>query len=96
MISDPYQIIKHPVVTEKSTMAQDYNNTYSFIVDRRANKVEIKTAIERIFGVKVLQVRTIVRKGKPRRVRHQIFNQAPKKIALVRLPQGQAIEALST
>lgn len=95
MINDPYQIIKHPVVTEKSTLAQEYNNTYAFVVDRRANKVEIKTAIEKIFGVKVLNVRTMVRKGKPRRVRHQMFKQAPKKIAMIRLPEDQTIEALS-
>jgi large subunit ribosomal protein L23 len=95
VISDPFQVIKHPVVTEKSTVAQDNANTYAFVVDRRANKVEIRTAIEKIFGVKVLQVRTMLRKGKPRRVRHRVFNQPPKKIAMVRLAKDQSIEALA-
>lgn len=94
MINDPYQVIKSPVVTEKSTMAQEYNNTYTFLVDRRANKVEIKKAIETIFGVKVKKVNTMVRKGKPRRVRWRTFHQAPKKLAMVRLAEGQMIEAL--
>lgn len=95
MISDPYQVIKHPVVTEKSTMAQEYANTYTFEVDRRANKIEIKKAIEAIFEVKVKSVRTMLRKGKPRRVKAKMTKTAPKKLAMVRLPEGVTIEALS-
>lgn len=96
MIDDPYQVIKYPLVTEKSTLAQEFFNTYAFVVDRRANKVEIKKAVERIFEVKVQKVRTQVRKGKPKRVRMKLYHQAPRKIAMVRLAEGQMIEALST
>ena len=95
MISDPYQIIKRPLVTEKTTVAQEGWNAYAFVVDRRANKVEIRKAVESIFEVKVVSVRTLVRKGKPRRVKHRIHHQPSRKHAVVRLAEGEMIEALS-
>lgn len=95
MIKDPYTVIKRPVVTEKSTAALESANTYSFEVDRRANKVEIRKAIEQIFEVKVAAVRTFVRKGKPKRVKFSIHQRPEQKFARVRLAEGQMIEALA-
>jgi len=95
MKSDPYQVIKRPVVTEKTTMNQEFNNVYTFAVDRRANKIEIKKAIEELFEVKVDSVRTQIRKGKPRRLRGRVFAQPSRKIAMIRLKPGETIAALS-
>ena len=95
MINDPYLVLKRPVVTEKFATAQEEDNTYTFEVDRRANKVEIRKAIEHIFQVKVKKVRTLVRKGQDRRFRFRKFKQSDVKIAFVRLVEGEVIEALS-
>ena len=63
---NPYDIIKRPVLTEKS-YAGVPNKTYTFEVDKKANKVEIKRAIEEIFGVQVAKVTTAMMKGKLKR-----------------------------
>ena len=68
---DVYDVIYSPVVTEKSVRAIEEGNVYTFIVDRLANKVQIRQAVEELFSVKVQSVRTLIRKGKPRRVRQQ-------------------------
>jgi large subunit ribosomal protein L23 len=90
---DAYQIIKGPVITEKVTALTEFHNIYGFKVDRRANKVQIRRAVEKIWDVKVLNVNTLIRKGKPRRVRFQWSKQPDAKIALVKLAEGQRIEA---
>ena len=54
-----YDIIKAPIITEQSTKMIESDNRYTFKVDRKANKVEIKKAVETIFNVKVLKVNTI-------------------------------------
>ena len=59
-----YDIIKRPLMTEKTTLQKETFNQLSFEVDRRANRVEIKRAIEKIFSVRVATVRTIQVKGK--------------------------------
>ena len=64
-ISDPRDILIAPVVSEKSYGLLD-ENKYTFLVDPRANKTQIKIAVEQIFGVKVLSVNTINRQGKTR------------------------------
>ena len=84
-------IIKAPVVTEKSAyMGQD--NVYSFYVDLKANKTEIKLAIEKIFNVKVLEIRTINIHPKKRRVGRYYGLTNRKKKAIVKLAPGQTIE----
>ena len=90
---DAYQIIKAPVITEKVTGLTEFHNIYGFKVDRRANKVMIRRAVENIWDVKVLNVNTMIRKGKPRRVRSIWSKQPDAKIALVKLAEGQRIEA---
>lgn len=90
---DAYQVIKSPVITEKVTGLTEDANVYAFKVDMRANKVQIRSAVEKIWGVKVVSVRTQVRKGKPRRMKHTWSRQPDFKRALVRLAEGQRIES---
>lgn len=90
---DAYQVIKAPVITEKVTGLTERANVYAFKVDMRANKVQIRSAVEKIWGVKVESVRTSVRKGKPRRMKHTWSQQPDWKRALVRLAEGQRIES---
>jgi large subunit ribosomal protein L23 len=66
---DLVNVIIKPLVTEKSTHLQATRNVYAFQVHREANKQQIKQAVEKIYEVKVVDVRTMNRKGKPRRTR---------------------------
>ena len=85
------EIIKAPVITEKS-MADKENGKYTFKVDPRANKIEIKNAIEKIFNVKVISIRTLNVKPKKRRVgRYTGLTNRTKK-AIVTLAEGQTID----
>ena len=88
---DPRDIILKPVVSEKSYGLID-EGKYTFIVDPRANKTEIKLAIEKIFGVKVTAVNTINRKGKTRRTRNGVGKRKDTKRAIVSLAEGQRID----
>ena len=63
-----FEVIKKPCLTEKSNLLQEVENTVTFKVDPRANKIEIKKAVEELFDVKVQSVRTTPVKGKKRRV----------------------------
>lgn len=85
-------VIKKPVLTEKSTEAMNEQGRYTFEVDRRASKTEIKTAIEALYGVSVQGVQTRVHKGKMRRLRYGYVNERVRKTATVRLAEGQTIE----
>jgi ribosomal protein L23 len=60
-------IVRRPLVTEKTTYLQDALHQYVFLVHRDANRLQVKKAVEELFKVKVEKVRTMVRKGKPRR-----------------------------
>ena len=85
------EIIKAPVITEKS-VADKENGKYTFKVDPRANKIEIKNAIEKIFNVKVTSIRTLNVKPKKRRVgRYTGLTNRTKK-AIVTLAEGQTID----
>ncbi len=59
------EIILRPIITEKTTFMQEVGNTVCFEVDRRANKIQVRTAVEELFGVQVKGVRIVNRKGKP-------------------------------
>lgn len=84
-------IIKAPVVTEKSA-ALGEGNMYAFYVDPKANKTEIKLAIEKIFGVKVLEIKTINVHPKKKRVGRYTGLTNRKKKAIVKLNEGDTIE----
>ena len=91
---DPVYIIKKPLITEKSTMAQENANVYTFEVDRRATKTDIRSAVEQAYNVSVEKVNTIVRKGKSRRMRYGYVLEAKTKKAIVRLKEGDTIELI--
>lgn len=91
MIKDARDILKKPVITEKS-MALQGENKYTFIVDLKANKVEIKKAVEELFKVKVEKVRTMRYRGKMRRVRGIWGKTSDYKKAIVTLKDGSKIE----
>ena len=87
-----YQIIKRPLVTEKGTKQKEQSNQLAFEVDRRANKIQVRNAVESIFKVKVLNVRVMNVKGKERRVGRNVGRKADWKKAIVRLAPGENIE----
>jgi large subunit ribosomal protein L23 len=84
---DPRDILLAPVVSEKSYSLLD-EGKYTFIVDPRANKTEIKIAVENVFGVKVSSVNTINRKGKVRKTRFGLGKRKDTKRAIVTLKDG--------
>ncbi len=91
-MKNPRDIIIEPVVSEKSYGLIDESNTYTFIVDPRSNKTEVKLAIQAIFDVDVLRVNTQNRKGKVKRTGYQIGKRKDVKRALVTLAEGQSID----
>ena len=84
---DPRDVIIAPVVSEKSYGLLD-EGKYTFIVDPRSNKTEIKIAVEQIFDCKVASVNTINRKGKTRRTRMGLGKRKDTKRAIVTLREG--------
>jgi large subunit ribosomal protein L23 len=84
---NPRDILLAPVVSEKSYGLLD-EGKYTFIVDPRANKTEIKIAVERVFGVKVASVNTLNRKGKTRRTKFGLGRRKNTKRAIVTLKEG--------
>ncbi len=86
------EIIKKPLVTEKGTYLQDALHQYTFLVHIDANRLQVKRAVEQIWNVKVTKVRTMVRKGKPRRYRLHAFTTPSIKRAIVTLKDGDKIE----
>ena len=98
-MSDVYDVIYAPVVTEKSAQAIEEDNVYTFIVNRRANKIEILRAVEGIWDVKVSDVRTMRYSGKLKRSLMGRLSQSSKigrrpafKKAIVQLAEGDSIE----
>ncbi|MBM4084657.1 MAG: 50S ribosomal protein L23 [Planctomycetes bacterium] len=89
---DPYQIVKRPLHTEKSVADRDQRHTYHFEVAPDASKEDIKKAIEKIFEVRVADVRTMSRHGKPRRSRMKLVHTSGWKKALVTLAEGDNID----
>ncbi|GAB4294373.1 MAG: 50S ribosomal protein L23 [Myxococcota bacterium] len=90
-MKNPYNILKIPILSEKSTKLRDERNQYVFEVHPEANKVEIKEAVEKIFEVKVLKVNTQVRRGKMKRTLRITGKRANRKFAVVTLKQGDTI-----
>ena len=86
-----YDVIVSPAITEKSTMASEQNQVV-FNVAKKATKPEIKAAVEALFGVKVMAVNTLIRKGKVKRFRGTVGRQSDVKKAIVTLADGQSID----
>jgi large subunit ribosomal protein L23 len=91
-MSELRQIIQRPLITEKSTIEREFDNVVTFAVHPSANKTEIRRAVEQLFDVKVLEVRTARFKGKPRRVGRFSGYRASWKKARVKLREGDSIE----
>jgi large subunit ribosomal protein L23 len=91
-MEESYKVIKRPLITEKSTLQKEMNNQLAFEVDRRANKIEIKKAVERIFKVRVKDVRTMQYQGKQKRLGRTLGRRPHWKKAIVTLQPGEKIE----
>jgi large subunit ribosomal protein L23 len=89
---DPIYIIKKPLLSEKSTYHMNESKLYSFEVDPRASKTEIKNAIEQIYKVRVEAVNTQVRKHRSRQLKYGVVTPANTKKASVRLHPEDSIE----
>ena len=89
---DPRSIVKRAMVSEKGSLLLEKTNAYVFEVAPDSNKVEIKKAVEMIFGVNVLSVRTMNMYGKSKRMGRFVGRRAHWKKAIVKLKQGQTIE----
>jgi len=94
----PYEIIKQPLITEKSvemSNAPDITEkTYCFVVDKRANKLQIKNAVQELYQVRVKSVRTMWCRAKTRRYRLRTVRGVDWKKALVTLAEGETIELI--
>lgn len=88
---DFYQVIKRPLITEKGMRNTEEHNAVIFQVDRRANKLLIKQAVETLFQVKVLEVNTLNVRGKKKRVRMREGKKPDWKKAYVTLREGDSI-----
>ena len=91
---DSYQIVKRPLLTEKYDHQRETQNAYAFEVDRRANKIQIRDAIQTLFGVKVTGVRTQVMRGKPKRMGMHFGRRPSWKKAVVTLRKGDEIDLI--
>ncbi|MBN2539793.1 MAG: 50S ribosomal protein L23 [Deltaproteobacteria bacterium] len=89
---DIYSVIKKPLVTEKSTIARDEENKYFFEVDRKATKIDIRNAVEKIFKVKVVDIHTINVAGKKKRMGRITGRKRNWKKAVITLAPGGTIE----
>lgn len=90
-MKNPADILKKPLITEKSTELMG-ENKYTFLVDLKANKVEIRQAVETLFKVKVEKVNTMRVKGKMKRVRRILGKTPDTKKAIVKIKEGDRIE----
>lgn len=89
---DLHQIIKRPLVTEKSMILRDTGNQYAFVVESKANKHQIRTAVEKLFKVHVADIKTAIVRGKIKRVGRNSGKRPNWKKALVTLKEGEKIE----
>jgi large subunit ribosomal protein L23 len=87
-----FNIIKKPLITEKATGIKDKENKYVFIVDKNANKNQIKKAVEELFKVTVESVHTIIMQGKIKRIGAYAGMRPDLKKAIVKIKKGQTIK----
>jgi len=91
-----YDVIRRPIISEKSTALAEVANRYAFEVAVQANKQEIRDAVQRLFNVKVLAVRTLTVHGKIKRVGRFETKRSNWKKAIVTLGEGQKIDFFQT
>ena len=91
-MKEAHQIIKRPLITEKSTRQKEEGNQIAFVVDPKAGKIQIRQAVEKLFKVKVLSVRTLNVSGKKKRLGRFLGRKSDWKKAIVKLREGDRIE----
>jgi len=89
---DLQKIIKRPLITEKANILKEHSNQIALEVDRRANKIEIRRAVEIMLKTEVLEVKTMNVEGKKRRVGRNVGRKPSWKKAIVRLAPGKRVE----
>jgi len=94
MKRDAHDIVRRPLITEKGTDLTTRGNAYTFLVAPYANKVQIRKAVEELFGVKVTGVRTMTRHGKLKGRGKARVRRPDWKRAVVSLAEGQSVEFL--
>ena len=87
-----FEVLRRPLITEKSTILQDGQNKYAFEVDSRANKAQVRTAVEESFSVKVIEVNMLTVKGKKKRFGRKLVQGPSWKKAVVSLRTGDKIQ----
>lgn len=91
-----YEVIKKPLLTEKSLILRDEQNRYSFVVAKEASKGEVKTAVEKLFDVNVTKITTCALKGKMHRMGRFAGKRADYKKAIVSLKEGEKIDVVES
>lgn len=91
-MKDPKDIIKRPIITEKASDLTSKDNKYTFVVDKNANKTEVKYAVEKLFNVKVEKVNIMNVLPKKRRIGRYVGYRPGYKKAIVKLVAGNSIE----
>ena len=91
-MKDAHLILKKPLITEKCNLMKDECNQITFEVNRKANKIEIKEAVEKFFKVHVVKVRTMTMQGKKKRMGRSQGMKSDWKKAIVTLKQGDTID----
>ena len=86
------QVISRPLVTEKASQGSGEHQRYAFEVDGRANKLDIRKAVEELYGVRVMKVATSIRKGRARRLKYGVVQTGSVKHAIVRIHPEDRIE----
>lgn len=89
---DLHKVIKRPLITEKANIQKEQSNQIALEVDRRANKIEIRRAVETLLKTEVLEVKTMNVEGKKRRVGRNVGRRPGWKKAVVRLAPGKRVE----
>jgi large subunit ribosomal protein L23 len=89
---EPREVLRRPLLTEKATIAREGRNEYAFEVNPQANKIQIKSAIEKEFSVKFSDVRTVTVRGKLKRQGYTVGRRPSWKKALVTLAAGNTID----
>ena len=92
LMKNRYSVLKKPLITEKSNIMKEELNQIAFAVDPRANKIEIKEAVAKLFNVKVLKGRTLNRLGKRKRLGRSEGKKSDWKKAVVTLKEGERID----
>ncbi len=86
------EVIRRPLITERATKLQESGGKYSFEVDKRANKIDVKRAVELMFDVQVTKINTVSVRGKVKRLGRFVGRRADWKKAIVTLATGQSID----